>query len=206
MDFSTHLWTSAVVFASTDIDDLVLLTAFFADTRMRRGAIVAGQFLGIGALTAASATAALAVLAVPPHWPSLLGAIPLVMGLWKAGQLIRGGGDDADDEAGDARRAATRSGSQVMIVAAVTIANGGDNLSVYIPLFAANPRGVPVFVIVFAVMTAIWCAAAHALVKHPAGAAVMQRFGHLILPAVLISLGLWILWDARALMGTFLDS
>jgi len=199
MDLTSHLWTSAVVFAATDIDDLVLLTAFFADERMRRGAIVAGQFLGIGALTAASAIAAIAALAVPPHWPSLLGAIPLLMGLWKAWELIRGQGGDSDDESEDARRAAGRPGSQVLMVAAVTIANGGDNLSVYIPLFASNPAGVPVFVIVFAVMTALWCAAAHTFVKHPAGAALMQRFGHLILPAVLIALGAWILWDARLL-------
>jgi cadmium resistance protein CadD (predicted permease) len=199
MDLTSHLWTSAVVFAATDVDDLVLLTAFFADPRMRRGAIVAGQFLGIGALTAASAIAAIAALAVPPHWPSLLGAIPLLIGLWKAWQLLRNRGEDLDDEAEDARRAAARPGSQVLIVAAVTIANGGDNLSVYIPLFASHPAGVPVFVIVFAVMTALWCAAAHAFVKHPAGAALMQRFGHLILPAVLIALGAWILWDARLL-------
>jgi cadmium resistance protein CadD (predicted permease) len=199
MELTTHLWTSAVVFAATDIDDLVLLTACFADPRMRRGAIVAGQFLGIGALAAASAVTALATLAVPPHWPSLLGVIPLVMGLWKAWELARGRGED-DDEADDARRAMTRPGSQVLIVAAVTIANGGDNLSVYIPLFASNPWGVPVFVAVFAVMTGIWCAAAYAFVKHPAGAALMQRFGHLILPAVLIALGSWILWDARLLL------
>jgi cadmium resistance protein CadD (predicted permease) len=29
MDLTSHLWTSAVVFAATDIDDLVLLTRFF---------------------------------------------------------------------------------------------------------------------------------------------------------------------------------
>jgi len=198
MDFTSHLWTSAVVFAVTDIDDLVLLTAFFADTRMRRGAIVMGQFLGIGALTAASAVAAIAALAVPAHWPSLLGVVPLVMGLWKAWELIHNRAEP-DDEAADARRAAGRPGSQVLIVAAVTIANGGDNLSVYIPLFASNAAGVPVFVIVFAVMTALWCAAAHAFVWHPAGAALTQRFGHLLLPVVLIALGAWILWDARQL-------
>lgn len=200
MDFTAHLWTSAVVFAATDIDDLVLLTAFFADARMRRGAIVAGQFLGIGALTAASAAAAFAALSVPPHWPSLLGAIPLAMGLLKAWQLLRHRGEDDDDEAEEARRAAGRSGSQVLIVAAVTIANGGDNLSVYIPLFASNPSGVPVFVIVFASMTALWCAIARAFVSHPVGAALTQRWGHLILPLVLIALGCWILWDARLLM------
>lgn len=195
MQLASHLWASAAVFAATDIDDLVILTAFFADPRLRRGAIVAGQFLGIGALTAVSAVAALAALAVPPHWPSLLGVIPLAIGLWKLWELIRGEPDD-DDEV----QRVENSRSQVLAVAAVTFANGGDNLSVYIPLFAANPWGVPVFVIVFAVMTALWCWAAHAFVRHPAGAALMQRFAHVILPVVLIALGAWILWDARLLI------
>jgi cadmium resistance protein CadD (predicted permease) len=200
MDFSTQLWTSAVVFASTDIDDLVLLTAFFADARMRRGAIVAGQFLGIGALVAVSAAAAFAALAVPPHWPSLLGVIPLALGLWKGWQLVRSRGEDSEGDAEDAHRAASPSGSQLLAVAAVTIANGGDNLSVYIPLFASNPWSVPLYVIVFGAMTALWCAAAYAFVKHPTGAALMQRFGHRVLPLVLIALGAWILWDARMLL------
>jgi cadmium resistance protein CadD (predicted permease) len=200
MDFTSHLWTSAVVFAATDIDDLVLLTAFFADERLRRGAIVAGQFLGIGALTAASAAAAFAALVVPPHWPSLLGVIPLAMGLWKLWELLRNRADDTDDEAQNARAAGGRPGSQVLSVTAVTIANGGDNLSVYIPLFASQPWGAPVFVAVFAAMTALWCAIAHAFVRHPASAALVQRWGHMILPAVLIALGAWILRDARLLL------
>jgi cadmium resistance protein CadD (predicted permease) len=199
MDFSfAQAWTAMVVFASTDIDDLVLLTAFFGDARLRRGAIVAGQFLGIGALTAASTAAALAALAVPPHWPSLLGAIPLALGLWKLWELVRRDENGAQQPTGVERAGSSR--SQVLAVAAVTVANGGDNLSVYIPLFASDPPGVPLFVIVFAAMTALWCAAGHAFVRHPAGAAVMQRFGHLILPVVLIALGAWILWDARFLL------
>src|SRR5690348_9017709 len=114
---------AAVVFAATDVDDFILLTAMFGDARLRRGAIVAGQFLGIGALTAASAVAALAALAVPPHWPSLLGLVPLVMGLWKGWELLRGRRATVADESDDAGRAATGSRAQVLAVAAVTIAN-----------------------------------------------------------------------------------
>jgi cadmium resistance protein CadD (predicted permease) len=195
-------WTAAVVFASTDIDDLVLLTAFFADSRLRRGAIVAGQFLGIAALLGASLAAAAASLAVPPHWPALLGVVPFGLGLWKLPDLWRRG-HGADDETADAGSAGRRSaaGAQAFAVAAVTIANGGDNLAVYIPLFARDLSVWPVYLLVFALMTAAWCWAGHAFVRHPAGAALMQRWGHAILPVVLIALGAWILWDARFLLG-----
>jgi cadmium resistance protein CadD (predicted permease) len=61
----TRLGIGVVVFASTNIDDIVLLAAFFADRHLLTRHIVIGQFLGIGVLTAASAIAALAALAVP---------------------------------------------------------------------------------------------------------------------------------------------
>jgi cadmium resistance protein CadD (predicted permease) len=201
MDPTAHLWTSAVVFAATDIDDLVILTAFFADLRLRRGAIVAGQFLGIGTLLGASLLAAAASLAVPPHWPALLGLVPLGIGLWKLPDLWRKP-HDADDQAAGAERAGRRgsTGAQILAVAAVTIANGGDNLGVYIPLFARELSVWPIYLVVFALMTAVWCWMGYAFVRHPAGAALTQRLGHRILPVVLIALGAWILWDARLLL------
>ena len=54
-----------VVFASTNLDDVFLLAAFFADPRLPARSVVSGQFLGIGALVAGSAAAAWAALAVP---------------------------------------------------------------------------------------------------------------------------------------------
>jgi cadmium resistance protein CadD (predicted permease) len=194
-------WTAGVVFAATDIDDLVLLTALFADARLRRGAIVAGQFLGIAALLGASVVAAAASLVVPPHWPALLGALPLALGLWKLPDLWRRPDDD-DQDAANARLAERRAsaGAQALGVAAVTIANGGDNLAVYIPLFAHDLAVWPVYLLVFALLTGVWCWAGHAFVGHRAGAALVQRFGHAILPLVLIALGAGILWDARLLL------
>jgi cadmium resistance protein CadD (predicted permease) len=51
-----------VVFAPTSIDDVVVLSAFFADMRLSRRAIVVGQFLGIGARVLASVAAGLGQL------------------------------------------------------------------------------------------------------------------------------------------------
>ena len=89
----TAALTAAVVFALTDVDDLVLLIAFFADPRLRARAVVGGQYLGIAALTAVSALAAWAAIAIPPGWTALLGAIPLALGLFHLWKL-RGGVDD----------------------------------------------------------------------------------------------------------------
>jgi len=197
----TAIVTGAVVFALTDIDDLVLLIAFFADPRLRARTVVAGQYLGIAALTAVSALAAWAALAIPPGWTALLGAVPLALGLHQLWKLRRGADEDVgDDSIESERQMEGRLHSQVLGVAAVTIANGADNLSVYIPLFAAHPAWLPVYVMTFAIMTGLWCALAHRLVRNRAVGALLQHWGHVLLPVVLIALGLHILWGARVLL------
>lgn len=86
-------------------------------------------------------------------------------------------------------------------VAGVTIANGGDNLGVYIPLFAGEPGHILIHASVFAVMTAIWCFVGFRLIQKCVVGAWARRYGRLALPVVLIGLGLWILSDARVLLG-----
>jgi len=76
METLSQLGIGVVVFASTNIDDIFLLSAFFADPHLRPRSVVAGQFLGIGALVTASAVAALAAVVIPPGWSSLLGLVP----------------------------------------------------------------------------------------------------------------------------------
>jgi cadmium resistance protein CadD (predicted permease) len=56
-------------------------------------------------------------------------------------------------------------------VAVTTIANGGDNLSVYTPVFAAmSARALAIVCVVFALMVAAWLLAALAPTGHPVGA------------------------------------
>jgi cadmium resistance protein CadD (predicted permease) len=181
-----------VVFASTDVDDLLLLSAFFADPRFSTRSVVIGQFVGIGALVAASAIAALAAIAVPPGWVALLGLIPLGLGIQKLWQLRRDRGGDGDIL--EVSEPGTR--SQVLSVMAVTMANGGDNLSVYIPLFARDPRLIPTYAVVFAVMTAVWCGVGYALVNNRIAGQHVRQYGHIALPFVLVGLGLYILSGA----------
>lgn len=82
----------------------------------------------------------------------------------------------------------------------VTLANGRDNVGVYIPLFATAPGGIPIYVAAFAVMTAVWCGLGYFVVNNPLLGAQMRRYGHVLLPLVLIALGLYILSGAVALV------
>lgn len=83
-------------------------------------------------------------------------------------------------------------------VAAVTFSNGGDNIGVYIPMFAqySSIGQITIIVTVFMSMTAVWCAAAYYFVNHPLVASRIRRIGHIILPFVLIGLGIYILVES----------
>lgn len=157
MNFSFSLVSVAIMaFASTNVDQIIVVSAFFADRRYLRRAVAIGQFIGTSALIGVSIAAALVALAVPRSWAALLGLAPLWLGSSKLWALRRDfftqGNENADKRPGEAKLH-----SQVLAVAVATIANGGDNLSLYIPLFATNLSAIPVYVIVFGLMTALWC-------------------------------------------------
>ena len=189
------LGLAAVVFAATNVDDILLLAAFFSDPRWSPRHVVAGQFLGMLVLVTVSVACALFAVVIPAGWIGLLGLAPLALGVQR---LFRRSGPEGEPAPGvEGQRG---SGSRILAVAGVTIANGGDNLGVYIPLFSSARSSMARYVLVFAVLTAAWCVAGHYLVTNPLVGAKLARWGQAALPFVLIGLGLWILADARALI------
>ncbi|MEV4466732.1 cadmium resistance transporter [Micromonospora echinofusca] len=175
---------AAVVFAATDVDDIVVLTLLFVAARTtgrpRPWQIVAGQYLGIGALALASAVVAAGLLVVPDPWTGLLGLLPVALGV--RALLDR----DADETPAVV-------GSTIG-VAGVTIANGADNIAVYVPVFRAlGPADSAVFLLVFVVLIALWCAAGAWLGNHPRVTRLVGQAGHWLVPAIFIAIGVVIL-------------
>ena len=52
----------------------------------------------------------------------------------------------------------------------------------------------------FCVMTALWCIAGYALVNNALIGERIRRYGHIVLPVVLITIGAWILRGASVLV------
>lgn len=177
---------AAGIFIGTDVDDLIVLTVLFLSARAAaRPAwkIWAGQYLGIAALVTVSLLAALGLTLIPDRWVPLLGLIPLGLGLWGLLGAIRGRDDDGPAAA-----------SGVLAVAGITIANGADNIAVYTPVFRTmNAVDLVVLLIVFAVLVAVWCAAAAWLGSHRRVIAVVDRYGKWLVPLVFVAIGVVIL-------------
>lgn len=183
------------LFVSTNIDDVFVLLGFFADPRFKVRQVVVGQYVGIGVLYGISVVGSLIGLILPPEYVGLLGLVPIGIGLKKIWEMWKG---HEQEEAGD-EKVATGYGNAVA-VAMVTIANGADNISIYTPLFATRSGyDIAIIGVVFAIMTMVWLIAAHWLTNHRMIGAPIRRYGHRVVPFVLIALGVLILHEAGTL-------
>lgn len=171
------LLTAVISFIGTNIDDIFILTLFFAECKAL--SVISGQYLGIGTLTAVSLLGAYGLGFIPEEYIKWLGLIPIALGI----KAIFDRGD------GERKTAVGAFG-----IALVTIANGGDNLGVYIPLFAGYsiPQMIAT-VLVFALMTALWCLLGEKLSLLPMLKKFLQKYKQIIVPVVFIALGLYIL-------------
>ena len=185
------------LFAATNIDDIIVLSLFFARGAGQRGTtarILAGQYLGFaGILVAAILVTTGAGAFLPPAAIPYFGLIPLGLGLWAAWEAWRGDGDD-DDEA---KVAGKKVG--VWTVAGVTFANGGDNIGVYTPVFlSVEPLAVVAYCVIFLALVAVLVALAKFVATRPPIAEVLERWEGILFPIVLIGLGIVILVSGGA--------
>lgn len=146
--------TAVGLFAGTNLDDMVVLAVLNAssraDGRPRRWQIWVGQYLGVAVLVVISLLAAVGLTLVPESWIWLLGLIPLGLGIRKLVIALR----------------ATRSGDSVSPavvtglagVVGLTVANGGDNIAAYTPVFRTiGPGDIAAILGVFVIGVALWC-------------------------------------------------
>ena len=186
--FST-LAAAAGLFVATNIDDIVVLSLFFARGAGRKGtapAILVGQYLGFLGILATSAIVGLGFNAVlPEELIRYFGLIPLLLGLWAAWQAFRG--EDDDEDVSGKRLSA-------LAVAGVTFANGGDNIGVYVPVFTTSmPAEVAIYCVVFLILVAPLVWAARFVATRPGIAEALEKWESVLFPAVLILLGIAIL-------------
>jgi cadmium resistance protein CadD (predicted permease) len=209
------LVTGIVAFAVTNLDDIFILMAWYSrlDTSFRKRHVILGQFLGFGALAFLSIIISLGAMIFPREWLGVIGILPVWLGvkalydIWKN----KGVGDEESEAEETVEEAGQRSSNiphwlsvvlspHVFKVAMLTFANGGDNIGVYVPLFAkGNIADMIVILIVFFLLVGFWCYISFKLVRHHSIAKVLDKFGHILVPFILIALGIYIFFSSGLL-------
>ena len=197
----TAVPTGLIAFTATNIDDVAMLTLFFSQVNavFRSRHVVVGQYLGFGALVVASLPGFFSGLIVPRAWIGMLGAIPIAFGI---SRLLNTEAQESEVEITQPERLTWLNflSPQAFNVAAVTVANGSDNISIYAPLFASSSlETLLVILSTFFLMVGVWCVAAYKLTRMGAIADTLTRYGNYLAPFVLIGLGVMILVDSHVL-------
>jgi cadmium resistance protein CadD (predicted permease) len=181
------LVTGFVAFMLTDIDDLLLLIFFFSLTKkaFTKREVLLGQYLGFLILLLMSTLGYLGTLVIPQAWIGLLGLVPFFRGLNELHKRFFNKKETPSDQKDSLssslfsspfdRVFARMLNARVSTIAVLTIGNGSDNLSVYIPLFAhSTPVQVGVFLILFLLLVGVWCILGYTISHLPGIAQVLD--------------------------------
>lgn len=191
---------SMTSFVGTNIDDMFINALFYADAEGREDdrRIVIGKYAGIGLLVLLSFVGAFGLKFLPLEYLSWLGIVPLLLGVKELIAVIRDRDETAEgqgfrDEEKDNRQKPKAQGLLWNVIV-ITIANGADNIGVYIPLFTSMTGWQYfVFIVVFVIMTGIWCVLGRKMVQLPLLNRFLTKYKGILVPVVYIALGLYIL-------------
>ena len=197
--FFSTLVQALVLFVATNIDHLALLALWFVHGQNRPGTtarICAGQYVGFGVIMAVTVVlSAFSGLVIPQEYLRFLGLIPLALGIKAAiGEIRERLSAEEDDDEDEAQL----KGKKVSVgaVALVTMANGGDEVAAYLPVFALSTWWqIALFCAVFLALAGVLLALARFITGRMGLAEVLERFEAIIFPSVLILLGVLILAD-----------
>jgi cadmium resistance protein CadD (predicted permease) len=205
---ATGFWSdvgiATAAFVGTNVDNTVVTATLVAGAPLDRARrIAAGQVVGFVALIAIAGAAAALLFEFSPAAVGLLGFVPLAIGLrGLVGLLVRPSTHGGRTGSRWRRRPATDRavGRSLTAATLVTLAAGGDNLAVYIPLFRQGGAGkLSAIAMVFAAGEVAVTALILAAGRHPRARSVMTRLGAVAVPLLLCAVGVLVLLTAGTL-------
>lgn len=205
-DLMTTIPTGIAAFIATNLDDIFILLLLFSQVNalLRRRDIIIGQYLGFTALILMSLSGFFGGMLLPPSWIGLLGLAPIFLGVR---QLLNSESDESEESTKPNFDAAPATSflnnlfsPQACGVAAMTIANGGDNIGIYVPLFATCTwSSLFIILTVFFTLVGVWCYIAYRLADLPMIGETLTRYGSYLVPFVLMTLGTSIMVENHTL-------
>ncbi|PWG00409.1 cadmium resistance transporter [Levilactobacillus bambusae] len=192
----TNLIPATFAFLATDMDDLFLLVTFLMVAANETGVkqqrdlikVFAGQILAFAVILLVSDLGSLGIRLLPTRFIAGLGAIPLFMGcqiFWSEHRAKRE----------HQKQVINQHVVSVGFVFITILADGGDNLGVYIPYFSLlnNTRLIETNLYLL-LLICIWCGIGLALTHVKSFETFFHRHGENLTGVILIVLGLILIY------------
>lgn len=195
--------------------------------QLQRNHIIIGQYLGIITLILISILGSSGLTIIPQQYSGLLGIVPILLGIkeWLEYRKDKKDGVRLNEiEAKELTIKEKLTSKEnvisdihidliqakmkgvlnklihpgVLNVFLVAIANGVDNIGVYIPLFSRlNVFELIVTIIIFLLLTAVWCIIGERLINFPRIRQTIQKYKDIVVPVTFIVIGILILSDSH---------
>ncbi|OAA72178.1 Cadmium resistance transporter [Cordyceps fumosorosea ARSEF 2679] len=200
MNLGAAIGTACIAFAATNVDGIFVLVTFLAEsatnTHLTPATILIGQYAGFTGIMAVSLVGFAVSLALAPQPIGFLGFLPLLLGLWNLLDVVLGRDATGCVEADQPELPMTASTwfRSIVKVGAITLINGGDNVSSYIPLFAQAKRvEIVVYVAVFYVMLGVWFLVGLLIMKEEHVLLMAQKHTRRLIPFLYMGLGVFVI-------------
>lgn len=182
-------------YVGTSIDHIIVLILLFNQTQHRKRddlSIISAVFVGFTLIVLVSLAARFGLSLFEPEWIGLLGLIPIGLGIRVLFKPV----DDEQEAKEKISHSFSKHQSQFISVFFLMLAFGGDNLGVYIPLFASlNWLEIAVTLFIYYSLTGIMLAAAYKISEIRQINHFIEKYEHWLVSSVFILLGLFILFE-----------
>ncbi len=184
---NTLLVVAGWLFVATNLDTLVVISAFCTDNDYRIWEVFVGHYVSFClGLTAAVGGAVLAA-ELFEDWTFLLGLVPLTLGLW--GLFGRPPEATIEDSP-----VVPNTAGRIGVVAVTGIGLSGENIAVYIPFFAdLSSHELAVVVGLYLIGAAVVFLVGLLAVYRLATAGISERLDRWLVPSVLVVIGLYVI-------------
>lgn len=194
------IFSSILSFVGTNIDDLFLILVLLSQTKTKieKTEVIIGQTIGIFLLIITSILAACGFHFFSNDYAHYLGILPIIIGI-KEGMknyLSDSRIKNKINIDNEKQIQSVFSYSKILKVLLLSLANGIDNITVYIPLFANfTVEQILISSLSIMLMAVLWCFFAEKLLSFSFIKNKIECYQTFLVPAIYILIGIMILFE-----------
>ena len=195
--FLTLFGVVALAFASTNLDNLLLLVGWQMARAVSPLTLFAGYALGMFGVLLTAVLIGLVGYLFPVEYLGYLGVIPVLLGIRLLAQSFRNEGAAQGSD-----QAAVPAATGIITLASTQLSNGVDTVLVFAPLLADSSLIFDAEIAgLFLLLVVAWFALARLLAANALKLPALERLGRWLAPIVMIGVGLYILGNTATDMG-----